>query len=208
MRFNTSPTFSKHVPVYVHIYFIRHPVAEYATQQPDGNLTRLSLPKWEYGLQSYLITWFSLSMVTSHSCWQTGLDFRSQGRYTMAKQQCTLKLDVLWPVRTTRDNIVSWPDSHTGRESGQIPIYNLFSDTPRISWCVNWVSDEWGAQLPFLACCLESEAEDLPLQNVSQLMFTPNSLGALLQSMQYKKPDGNLTRLSPPEWESGPRDQR
>ena len=28
--------------------------------------------------------------------------------------------------------------------------------------------------------------EDLPLQNASQFMFTPTSLGALLLSMQYK----------------------
>ena len=40
----------------------------------------------------------------------------------------------------------------------------------------------------FLACCLERGVimEDLPLQNASQFMFTPTSLGALLLSMQYK----------------------
>ena len=32
-------------PIYVHTYFIRRPVAEYATRKPDGNLTRLSLPR-------------------------------------------------------------------------------------------------------------------------------------------------------------------
>ena len=37
-----SPTFSEHVPIYVHTYFIRHSVAEYATQKPDGSFTRLS----------------------------------------------------------------------------------------------------------------------------------------------------------------------
>ena len=41
---NGSPPFSEHVPIYVHTYFIRRPAAEYATQKPDGNLTRLSLP--------------------------------------------------------------------------------------------------------------------------------------------------------------------
>ena len=61
-----------------------------------------------------------------------------------------------------------------------------------------------GARFPFLVCCLERGvscviAEDPTLQNTSQFMFTPTSLGALLLSMQYKSQMG----LSPPEWESG-----
>ena len=31
------------VPIYVHTYFIRLPAAECAIQEPDGNLSRLSL---------------------------------------------------------------------------------------------------------------------------------------------------------------------
>ena len=42
------PAFGERVPIYVHTYFI---AAEYAIQMPDGNLTRLSLPEWESGLQ-------------------------------------------------------------------------------------------------------------------------------------------------------------
>ena len=42
--FNGSPAFSEHVQTDVHTCFIRRPAAEYATQKPDGNLTRLSPP--------------------------------------------------------------------------------------------------------------------------------------------------------------------
>ena len=38
----TRLTFSEHVPIYAHTYFIRHSVAEYATQKSDWNLIRLS----------------------------------------------------------------------------------------------------------------------------------------------------------------------
>jgi len=34
------------------------------------------------------------------------------------------------------------------------------------------------------------ETEDLPMQNTSQFMFTPTSLGALLLSMQHKSQMG------------------
>ena len=34
-------------------------------------------------------------------------------------------------------------------------LHWLVSNTPRISWLrINWLSDELGARLPFLACCL------------------------------------------------------
>ena len=66
---------------------------------------------------------------------------------------------------------------------------------PRIFWHVNWLSNEWGVQLPFLACCLQSVA----LQRKScisehiQFMFTPTLLGAPLLSMQQK----SLMGISP-----------
>ena len=59
--------------------------------------------------------------------------------------------------------------THAGRESGQIPI-------------INWVSDEW--RRAFFGMLFRERGvimEDLPLQNMSQFMFTPTSLGALLQ---------------------------
>ena len=40
-------------PNYVRTYFIGCPTAEYATQKPDGNLTRLSPPESESGLRDY-----------------------------------------------------------------------------------------------------------------------------------------------------------
>ena len=42
LPFQNSSAFSEHVPIYVLTYFIRLPAAEYATQKPDGNLTRPS----------------------------------------------------------------------------------------------------------------------------------------------------------------------
>ena len=39
-----KPAFPERIPIYVHTYFIRRPVAEYAIQKPDRNLTRLSPP--------------------------------------------------------------------------------------------------------------------------------------------------------------------
>ena len=32
-RFNGSPAFAEHIPIYVHTYFIRCPAAEYAIQK-------------------------------------------------------------------------------------------------------------------------------------------------------------------------------
>ena len=66
-----------------------------------------------------------------------------------------------------------------------ISHHHLVSNTPRISWRVNWVSDEWRRVVAFFGM-LFRETEDLPLQNASQFMFTPTSLGTLLLSMQYK----------------------
>ena len=83
-----------------------------------------------------------------------------------------------------------------GRESS---YHHLVSNMPRIFWHVNWVSDEWGAQLPFLACCLESEsekAEDLPLQNTSQFYVHTYFIR---HPAAIQKSGVNLTRLSPPE---------
>ena len=71
-------------------------------------------------------------------------------------------------------------------------FHHLISNMPRISWRVNWVSDEWRHAVAFFGM-LFRETEDLPLQNVSQFMFTPTSLGALLLSMQYK----SLMRIWP-----------
>ena len=34
----------QHIPIYIDTFLIRLPAANYATQKPDGNLTRLSPP--------------------------------------------------------------------------------------------------------------------------------------------------------------------
>ena len=72
-----------------------------------------------------------------------------------------------------------------GGESGQIPIIILFlTHQEFLGLLANWVSDERRNALPFLACCLESEAflmENFP--NAYQFMFTPISLAGLLLSM-------------------------
>jgi len=84
-----------------------------------------------------------------------------------------------------------------GGESGQIPIMISFlvSNTPRISWRVNWVSDEWGARLPFLACCFGRRrpafAERVPIYVHTYF------IRRLAAECAIQKPDGNLTRLSP-----------
>ena len=80
--------------------------------------------------------------------------------------------------------------------------HHLVSNKPRISWGVNWVSEEWRGAVAFFGMLFRERGvimKDLLLQNTSQFMFTSTSLDALLLSLQYKKPDGNLTRLSPLE---------
>ena len=78
-----------------------------------------------------------------------------------------------------------WSNSH----------HDLVSNTPRISWRVNWVSDEWGAQLPFLACSFERRrpafAERVPIYVHTYF------IRRLAAECAIQKPDGNLTRLSP-----------
>ena len=56
-----------------------------------------------------------------------------------------------------------------------------FPSSSRFPW---QVSDEWRCAVAFFG--MFGETKDLPLQNASQFMFTPTSLGALLLSMQYK----------------------
>ena len=93
------------------------------------------------------------------------------------------------------------PDSHARTRSNSYD--HLVSNTPKISWRVNWVSDERRPVVAFFGMLFREQGvsslitEDLPLQNASQFMFTPTSLGALLLSMQYKSL--NLTRLLPSE---------
>ena len=50
--------------------------------------------------------------------------------------------------------------------------HHLISNMPRISWCVNWVSDKWRHAVPFFGMLFRERGvitEDLPLQNTSQL---------------------------------------
>ena len=89
------------------------------------------------------------------------------------------------------------PDSHARTRSNSYD--HLVSNTAKIFWRVNWVSDERRPVVAFFGMLFREQGvsslitEDLPLQNASQFMFTPTSLGALLLSMQYKSL--NLTRL-------------
>ena len=80
------------------------------------------------------------------------------------------------------------PDSHVGRESGQIPIIISFLTCQEfLGMLIGLVTN--GAH-GCLFCMLFRErgviTEDLPLQNASQFMFTPSSLDTLLLSVQYK----------------------
>ena len=77
------------------------------------------------------------------------------------------------------------PDSHAGRVWSN-SHHHLVSNTPRISWRVNLVSDEWRRAVAFFGMLFRERGvitEHLPLQNASQFMFTPTSLDALLLSM-------------------------
>ena len=92
------------------------------------------------------------------------------------------------------------PDSYTRTRSNSYD--HLVSNTPKISWHVNWVSDGRRPVVAFFGMLFRERGvsslmkEELPLQNASQFTFTPTSLDALLLSMQYKSL--NLTRLSLP----------
>ena len=80
------------------------------------------------------------------------------------------------------------------RESGQCSHHCLLPNTPRISWCVNWLSDKWrcGGCLFWLVTWGAGVAKEiLVFQNMSQFMFTLTSLGAMLLSTQTQKPNGN-----------------
>ena len=72
-----------------------------------------------------------------------------------------------------------------GERVWSISHHHLVSNMPRISWRVNWVSEEWRRTVALFGM-LFRETEDLSLQNASQFMFTPTSLDALLLIMQYK----------------------
>ena len=63
----------------------------------------------------------------------------------LASSLCTnsTALHSLTGQTLTRERV--WSNSH----------HHLISNTPRISWCVIWVSDEWRRAVAFLACCLE-----------------------------------------------------
>ena len=76
--------------------------------------------------------------------------------------------------------------------------HHLVSNTSRISWHVNWVSDEWRC-----ASCLfwfrarrnnrrHAFAEHVPIYVHTYFIRCPAAEYAI------QKPDGNLTRLSPP----------
>ena len=84
---------------------------------------------------------------------------------------------LLWDERV-------WSSSH----------HCLLPNTPRISWCVNWLSDKWrcGSCLFWLVTWGAGVAKEiLVFQNMSQFMFTLTSLGAMLLSTQTQKPNGN-----------------
>ena len=80
---------------------------------------------------------------------------------------CSVKVEVISQAKLSLEKRI-WSNSH----------HHLISNTPRISWHVNGVSDDRGVQLPLLF--------REPLLNTFQFMFTPTSLDALLLSMQYK----------------------
>ena len=60
-----KPAFAERIPIYVHTYFIRCAAAEYAIQKPDGNLTRLSLPRESLGCETNQ-TVYSLEHIVLH----------------------------------------------------------------------------------------------------------------------------------------------
>ena len=82
--------------------------------------------------------------------------------------------------------IVLWARLSHGERVWSNSYHHLISNTARISWCVNWVSDEMEARDCLFGMLFRERGvimEDLPLQNTSQFMVTPTSLDALLLSM-------------------------
>ena len=83
-------------------------------------------------------------------------------------------------------SLVSWARLSRGERVWSNSHHHLVSNTPRISWCVNWVSDEWRHAVAFFGMLFRARGvitEDQPLQNTSQFMFTPTLSDALLLSM-------------------------
>ena len=99
---------------------------------------------------------------------------------------------IVYDMIVDYSSIVSWSRLSSWVRVWSISHHHLVSNTPRISWRVNWVSDKWRCVVAFFGM-LFRESEDLPLQNASQFMFTPTSLDALLLSMPYK----SLMRIWP-----------
>ena len=60
--------------------------------------------------------------------------------------------------------LVSQARLSRGERVWSISHHRLISNTPRISWRINWVSDEWRHTVAFFGM---HETEDLPLQNTS-----------------------------------------
>ena len=80
----------------------------------------------------------------------------------------------------------------------------LVSNTPRISWRVNWVSDRRRCMVAFFGMRYRDGrpafAERVPIYVHTYFIRCPAAEYAI------QKPDENWTRLSPPEWESGLQD--
>ena len=94
----TRLTFSEHVPIYVHTYFIRHSVAEYATQKSDWNLIRLS---------SCVRAWPARHIATSGEILKSSKAIKITASTELAKTNPTMIMDL--PITTLIDLIPYLP---------------------------------------------------------------------------------------------------
>ena len=129
--------------------------------------------RWPEGRMSvqYLRTnkvfrWFS---VTPQLCTVSSSVYSG---YFLSTYSCGIRILSANEYRVRPFRLVLQARLSRGERVWSNSCHHLVSNMPRISWCVNWVSDKWRHAVPFFGMLFRERGvitEDLPLQNTSQL---------------------------------------